>query len=228
MISKLFIAFAMLNKWIYNTETHTLPRGFTELYHDDRVGLVKFDRQSCVVVHRGTDSIRDLFHDFESQIYQTCSGEFLDIFEDSFKETTNIDHIIKEEKCKYLYYTGHSLGGITALISARLSKLDIPIKNIITYGEPRGCCNTKIQNLNVLRIINHDDPIAALPLSNGEINHCTSSTLKLIDENGMWIEDSNYPTSAKINNLELHHIDSYITSISKLKKILDNKYIINK
>lgn len=219
------LLFAMLNKWVYTHDESLLPEIATEVYHDERVGMVVLRDETCVVVHRGTWSAEDLYYDLKSELYQKCNNiGFLEPFFESYEHDHNIDMLVQEQGCVSVYYTGHSLGGVTARMASELAYHKVPIKGLVTFGEPKACCGININTVNSTRIINGQDPIPSLPT--GKVpQHCSSKVLNLVEKT--WLDDLDYPYDVPSHPLyrlvHNHRMSSYVNSVEKYIQNLPNR-----
>jgi hypothetical protein len=212
-MSHFLLSLMLLNQWIYNPLVSTLPVGFEPIYVDDRIGLLKNDG-NCFITHRGTKTIEDIYFDLESELYQECNENgHIDAFVQSFNKLPSMDELIKTSACESVFYTGHSLGGITSRMAANDASHNVPIAYIVTYGEPKSCCNYTQSNISSIRVINGQDPIPSLP-SGSHITHCSS--LSLNSMYGTWSDSRFYPTIPLFPILKLHHhhVEEYVKSIS--------------
>lgn len=213
-MSPLILLFALLSQWIYTPTLSPPPWGLTPLLIEERVAVVT-DKESgtCVVVFRGTDSIDDFFEDLISQVTDRCDNEMgiLKPFLDSYKkiDMQKVKDVVKGPECrtKGIYLTGHSLGGAMASI-AKL-KSDVYGK-VVTFGEPRTCCNTDHETYG-LRVVNKRDPIPALPLHTN-VRHCANHGLLLpsnVDQYG-----KRWPSLPDNYSILDHRMSHYITDLS--------------
>lgn len=214
----LLLLFITLNQWIYTPNKIKLPSELTILHESDRVGLLTNDKGTCFVVHRGTWSFEDLFYDLESEFFQQCN-EFgvMKAFYDSYEHDFDVDYMIVDNDCKEVYYTGHSLGGVTVRMAAEYADHRIPITEIVTFGEPRMCCTGyTMKDIKSTRYINGFDPIPALP-SGKELNHCTDHAINLITNSE--VNDISYPSKIPrmpiIRLMTNHRVNMYKKSVIK-------------
>lgn len=212
-MTHILLVLIIINKWIYDPLNFFLPNDINIIYYDKRVGLLSNNDNECIVTHRGTGSLEDIFYDLESELYQECNENgFLHAFVETFKKTTNVDKLIIKHKCKSVYYTGHSLGSVTSRMAAMTSTHNIPINNIITYGEPKSQChNIKIDKYDSIRVVNGKDCIPSLPIGTN-ISHW--APIVLDPKNNKWIYDKEYPPLSSLN-LSYHHVDNYIINVYK-------------
>lgn len=213
----LLLALILMNIWIYNSSNDDPGiQNVKVLHHDKRVGLLKSEGGVCFVVHRGTWSLEDVLYDLESELYQKCNyNGFLEPFYESYEHDTKVDTLIMDSPCREVYYTGHSLGGVTARMAAAFANHNATIKNIITFGEPRSCCGGN-QTLKSLRILNDRDPIPSLP--GGEIpHHCSPISLELVSKT--WHYSKDYPNKLPSHPLydlyEYHRAIKYENSVRR-------------
>lgn len=213
-----------LNQWIYTHDKELLPETITEVYHDDRVGLVKFDN-TCIVVHRGTWSLEDIMYDLESELYQQCNmyGYIVPFYE-SYEHDNNIDMLITDQGCTSVIYTGHSLGGVTARMAADFSTHGVHILDLVTFGEPKSCCNGKQSSFKSTRIVNGMDPIPVMPTGNTP-KHCTINALNIVEKK--WYKDIEYPSTMPKHSLyhlyHNHKVNAYEKSIEKYINKIPNR-----
>jgi hypothetical protein len=201
----------LLNKWIYSPRKVLIPNNLETVFLDDRVGFLKTENNTCFVVHRGTWSLEDVMYDLESLIYQKCNENgFLEVFYESYKHDYNIDMLVTDEACEEVYYTGHSLGGVTSRMAAAFATHGVPIKQLVTFGEPHSCCDNKINNTEYsLRVINGKDPIPTLP-SGTTLHHCSSVSIDIVS--GKWHDDMSFP------NVEPKHAWYYLDECHRIGK----------
>lgn len=188
----LLLLLVILNKWIYTPDKVVLPSGIESIFYDQRVGVLKTENNSCYIVHRGTWSMEDILYDLESEIYQSCNENgFLEAFYESYEHDHNVDMLITDKACDEVYYTGHSLGGVTARMASVFATHNVPIKQLVTFGEPRSCCKGKKNVLkHSIRVINGNDPIPVLP-TGATPQHCCPTTLTI--PYGVWHNSSSFP-----------------------------------
>lgn len=230
---------ATLSKWVYTRTGIDLPPNVDQLVNHERYVIVKpksiydkdeikEDGRTCVIVHRGTDSIDDLEHDIESQFDHGCTKDgYVRAFADSlneFKSDQKADMVkLKEEgTCRRYIMVGHSLGGATVAAWGK----DPDVKHKITFGEPKTCCGSPQKDLNHWRVINgllkeDHDPIPALPKRDNAY-HCTSNVMQVksgADIHASHIEDRSVPQDVPMLDMKWHAIGDYIVSIEASNSI---------
>lgn len=176
----LILTFALLSEWIYDPHHKPWPVG--EEYHpvvyNRRVALVASrDNNTCIVVHRGTASADDIYYDILAELDGTCvdGGDYLEAFKESYDDESHdlIYNAIPEVGCYDIYSTGHSLGGVTAIIAYK-TKLSGLVNTVVTFGSPKMCCGEDlVADDNILRVTNKYDPVPALPMHlKDNVFHC--------------------------------------------------------
>lgn len=217
-MSPIFLVLALLSEWIY-TQNTTPPWGLTTMYMAARVAAFSNpDKSTCIVVFRGTDSIADLIDDLVTEAYQSCDGNFISGFTDSYRklDMSAVKRSIKG--CKDLYITGHSLGGAMAEIASNdLSTLVTNPTKVVTFGCPRVCCvNDEVTTGRVAttRMVNRHDPIPALPGRSGatHVAHCDGVSLELPSMKRH--DDLNWPTLIGHEDPFDHEISRYVKALS--------------
>ena len=215
---------AILSAWVYSPEIKDIPMGiFEPILVSDRVTLFGSD-DICVAAFRGTESFADLLDDLRTQTNQHCDhGDvFLREFLISFDEIDwhihdLIEMELKGENCKdkKIYFTGHSLGAAMAL----MAPVEYGIENfekVITFGGPKVCCRNYTMDPNkVIRVVNHKDPIPALPeaVEVSRLQHCSPHAIALPSKNE--INDYNWPTLMENYDLFDHRINKYISNLKR-------------
>lgn len=218
----ILLLFILLNKWVYTPNDVALPSFVNVLHSTDKVGLVEFNGTGeCIVVHRGTWSIVDLMRDLESEVDHECVGGFLEPFHESYVHDYNMDRLIEENRCEFVHYTGHSLGGVTCRMAAEFATHDVPIDSVVTYGEPRACCDGP-RMIQALRVVNGLDPIPTLP---DHVEHCSPKVLDLVTRFEQ--DDIDYPRSLPKHPLYRlyanHRVKSYEKSVWKYINKITNR-----
>lgn len=220
------LVLALISQWIYEP-SYDDTRYFQPLTIHERFGIVRLHEYSfehnCILVHRGTDSVDDVLHDFVASIDSRCSTRgFLQTFERSYLEYSKQMY---EEMKKHLYKgtcsgyiaTGHSLGGSNAIISSK--DLEKWITHVVTFGSPRTCCGD-VDELKLTRVVNGDsfnvgmiDPIVSLPVHKN-VNNCGGSIFSVTKSN-MLLGQKSSNNRSSVLEIEKHLIKNYINSIEE-------------
>lgn len=230
---------ATLSKWVYTRDGTELPPDVEQLINHERYVIVKpksiFDKdgikedgRTCVIIHRGTDSVDDLVHDAKSQFNHGCTTEgYVQAFSDSlgeFKDEQKADMVKlkKEGTCRRFALVGHSLGGATVAAWGP----DPDVKHKITFGEPKACCGEPKRDIKHWRVINghltgDHDPVPALP-KRDDAYHCTSNVMQVrsgADIDISHLADRSAPQDVPVLNMKWHAIGDYIDSIEESTSI---------
>lgn len=123
-------------KTSYRTLGFDEPESFE---HGSMFGYVLTFNDAAIIVFRGTDDRADWFVNLDTIPAQTRHGEVHKGFFDSYQPLKRqIITLLRNNKPKHLWITGHSLGGALAVVCAydlvenEKQKLD----GIITFGQP--------------------------------------------------------------------------------------------
>jgi len=230
---------ATLSKWVYTRDGSELPPDVEQLANHNRYAIVKpktifgkeeikEDGKTCVIVHRGTDSVDDLIHDSESQFEDRCTNNgFVKAFSDSLDEfkddQTNDMEILKEDgTCQRFIMVGHSLGGATVAAWGP----DPDVEHKITFGEPKTCCGSTKKDMKHWRVINgvlsgDHDPVPSLPKRENAF-HCTGNVMQVLPGENIKVDhmaDRSDPKDVPLLDMKWHKITDYINSIDNSNAI---------
>lgn len=213
----------MLSEWIYNPRGDVHNTVVKTLTWDTEYAIVKIinsDKQ-CVVVHRGTDNVKDLLSDLMSQITDKCDEwGHVDAFVKSFetyedKLLTDMDRFYNSSECSSYVSVGHSLGGARAIVLH--TKYNHIVKMAITFGSPKTCCDSYDDTVvNIVRVVNAyggmEDPIPSLPIHKNVFS-CGGRLIKLEKKSQLRVFELEYsePTvDSEIKFLDQHKIENYV------------------
>lgn len=109
------------------------------IFAGSMAGYIVFVEDAAIVIFRGTDDNTDWFVNLDSLTTQTPHGAIHRGFQKSYLLLyPQIAKILHERKPKYLWITGHSLGGALAIACAydlHQSK-EQEIAGVLTFGQP--------------------------------------------------------------------------------------------
>jgi len=213
---------ALLCQWVYDPTGRPLPSGVVAVHHTaDRFAVVSVEELGCVVVHRGTDSMRDILRDIQAEVDAGvhCHQHYLRAFKESLSEFRAEQDAVMEDLlvrgvCSSFMVTGHSLGGATATIT---HGTDERVTNSFTFGAPRTCCGDNTALSGHLRVVNGDvstakhDPVPAFP--RGKMHHCGWALATVGDrglEQEIGAQTMVLPAEGTPALLGMHHIDVYV------------------
>lgn len=127
-----------------------------------------------VIVFRGTElgDVGDWIADLNFLSKQTKHGKMPTGFWEGYDGLRQmIVNEVKQQKPKYLWLTGHSLGGALAVVCADSIEDDsgIPVFGIMTFGQPKVADEQLAQHLNkalrgrLVHFVNNTDIVTRLP-----------------------------------------------------------------
>lgn len=208
---KILVLLAQICKWVYDTKNDFSVVGFENMVANERVALLKNKKGMCIVAHRGTYSLDDIEKDIFAQIDPICKkSNYVDSFYESFKEETNG---LDLENCSEIIFTGHSLGGVMAIIHGEKFHKEHSEKkiSIVTFGAPKACCIEKKElGFSILRVENARDPIPSLPFTpKDSVVHCSSHSLHANSQKVIF-KSPTLPIPSIDMKINYHHIDKYL------------------
>lgn len=142
------VPLARLCDGIYGDEKTTVPRTFFNLRFDSvepavagsQAAMIGSKEDVIVVVFRGTNEIKDWYFNTDIRLHPSEHGNFHRGFWDAYAEVRkSIVDKIKQSKPKYVWITGHSLGGAMAMCCAYDLEANegIRISGLVTFGQPK-------------------------------------------------------------------------------------------
>ncbi len=151
--------------------------------HESRMFFLETDTVNKIqwVVFRGTNALRDWLVDGDEEMVDDpvlgikVHRGFHAVTERLFSK---IESALKKDSTlgiKKIYVTGHSLGGAMAVLTAayiRKNHPDFHYTQCITFGQPKvtnGPGLKKLMDLgiNLIRVVNNNDPVAVVPPADG-------------------------------------------------------------
>lgn len=227
------LVFALISRWIYDPVSYindTLH--FTPLVVRKEYGIVRLKVglsfvKTCVIVHRGTENIRDLLVDLMSGVRHGCDDYgIVNSFSDNFESyedmlVYDMDQTYAQSECDEFFTVGHSLGGSRAIAFA--ARFEEKVDLVVTFGAPKTCCENYDENkLDLVRVVNYNgaknDPIPSLPIFK-DYYSCGGKFVKLGNGGTLRVskshmdDDEEYDDHVDLDFLESHHINSYIESL---------------
>jgi triacylglycerol lipase len=117
-------------------------RGFassTAVQIGSTVAMVIRCQDVAIVAFRGTDDIEDWFINLDVRLTPTDHGRMHSGFAQAYNSVKDeIITAIRKSEFRYLWITGHSLGGALAVLCAHdfVEKQNISITGLVTFGQP--------------------------------------------------------------------------------------------
>ena len=214
-----------------NVENRTVISKGSVLFDFNAFVAYDKDENTVVVSIAGTDplKIRDYIDDFDASMipYAQCDGckvhqGFWSSYELGAEETKSaVDYLLNAYQGAKLTVTGHSLGGIVAVLAALdLQQAGHVVDSVITFGEPRGgndafatFAGESLPATNTFRLTHYTDPIPQLaPRALGFRHHTNEIYYSERDSDGAYLvcssvdgEDETCQNSLAVCvNLDMH------------------------
>lgn len=150
--------------------------GFTKIELLDRgpkSGFIAIADDVAVIAFRGTDDPADWIANFDFRQLANAgnSRKVHSGFQGAYGAfASQVHEQLNDHKPKYVWITGHSLGGAMAACCAYdLLQEDVPLTAVVTFGQPRIGNEALAQFLDdklgdkYLRFMNEGDPVVILP-----------------------------------------------------------------
>jgi len=141
-------------------------------YNGSMVAYVVSVQDITVIVFRGTDDPSDWIVNLDCLATSTPYGEIHEGFFNAYNPLQKpIRDEVQQRSPKYLWITGHSLGGALALICANdmAENEKINLNGVVTFGQPRVVRQDLADHLNKMllrhyaRIVNNKDIVTRIP-----------------------------------------------------------------
>jgi triacylglycerol lipase len=148
--------------------------GLTPVVHNSMLGYVVWHDDIAVIVFRGTNEgeVTDWAVNLRDTTFDTSEGGCHRGFWLAYQSLKpQVLRVLGKKRPKYLWITGHSLGGAMALVCAVDLALnhDIGFDGLITFGQPKVADNALARYIDTAlvgryaRIVNRDDLVARIP-----------------------------------------------------------------
>ena len=213
------VLLARLCDGIYADEKTTVPRTFYDLQFQtvepavagSQAALVGVKGDVVVVVFRGTNEIKDWYFNLDARSEPCEHGSFHKGFWDAYAGVREgVVEKVKQSGAKFVWVTGHSLGGAMAMCCAYDLEVNehLRLSGLVTFGQPK-LADADVASFfasglsnRYLAIVNDRDPV------------CEPAPGRYPCGTGVWLNGSEVEMAALINAPQRYGVGTAETSTS--------------